>query len=230
MRRVRWQIRGAIQVSPRCSAFAWDTLKQGQRDFIIESQLMQDPDPNATNGSTDPNNPIPPSVARYQTHLTLVDDQKILLPNETVKIMYDSFNDRDQRGRRAIQRPGLATRPSRRSRPARRQGLVLVSDEEGREQLGLARAPFMNPYERIVVYPDHEHGRAAQSIADPKAAIPTDLDPTKANLSTAYTYKGATVHHRREEENTPVNVANAISQMNKGLMPGGVTSAAFAER
>jgi hypothetical protein len=83
---------------PQVFGIRVDQLPQAERAFIIESELMQDPDPNATGTGNIPStgplpaNPIPPSVARYQTHLTVVDDQKTARPNETVKIWADIAN------------------------------------------------------------------------------------------------------------------------------------------
>ena len=63
-----------------------DAALQGLRDFVIDSQLMQDFD--------DPSQPThnPNGVARYQTHLTLVDDQKAPMADDAVKLWADQPN------------------------------------------------------------------------------------------------------------------------------------------
>lgn len=63
--------------------------------------------------------------------------------------------------------------------------LVIVSDATNLNTSALrVWASFMDPFERIVVYPDHEwHGRAAQSNANAN-----QFDPAKPNLDTVYTY------------------------------------------
>jgi hypothetical protein len=86
-------------------------------------------------------------------------------------------------------------------------------------------APFMDPFERIMVYPDHEwHGRVAQSNVND-----AQPDPGKPNLNTAYKYDGTTLFTSDEKsQGTPTNVANAVGQMRSGLNPGGNSAASFA--
>ena len=82
------QPNSAFTVTPQVFGIKVDqSLFQSLRDFVIESQMMQDPDEHAPGGDpSDPAHPVPPSRARYQTHLTIVDDQKAPQPNEPVKI------------------------------------------------------------------------------------------------------------------------------------------------
>jgi hypothetical protein len=86
-------------------------------------------------------------------------------------------------------------------------------------------ASFMDPFERIVIYPDHEwHGRAAQSNANANQS-----DPAKPNLNTVYKYDGVSLFSQDEQnQGMPGNVANAVSQMNAGLKPGGNQPAVLA--
>jgi hypothetical protein len=74
---VRYPNYANAPLPPQLFGVRVDELPQTLRSFVIESQLMQDPqDPNenpAARGRTDTDNPIPPSVARYQTHLTVLD-------------------------------------------------------------------------------------------------------------------------------------------------------------
>ena len=58
---------------------------QDLRSFIIESQLMQDFDEPA-DGQSDP-----PTFARYQTHVSLVDENNAAIPNVSVKIWPDQL-------------------------------------------------------------------------------------------------------------------------------------------
>jgi hypothetical protein len=220
---------------PQVFGIRVDQLPQAERAFIIESELMQDPDPNATgtgnipsNGPL-PSNPIPPSVARYQTHLTVVDDQKTPRPNETVKIWADIANTAITIGRQQY-----TIGPDDAAYATVTTGVdgcvVIVSDAPNVNTSALrVWASFMDPFERILVYPDHEwHGRASTSYAD-SSADPNRPDPSKPNLSTAYRYDGTQLFSDDEKnQGAPTNVANAVAQMNAGLKPGGNSSASIA--
>jgi hypothetical protein len=220
---------------PQVFGIRVDQLPQAERAFIIESQLLQDPDPSATgtgnipaNGPL-PANPIPPSVARYQTHLTVVDDQKTPRPNETVKIWADVANTVITVGGQQY-----AVGPDDAAYATVTTGIdgcvVIVSDAPNINTSALrVWASFMDPFERILVYPDHEwHGRVASSYAD-ASADPNRPDPTKPNLSTAYRYNGTQLFSDDEKsQNAPTNVANAVAQMNAGLKPGGNSTASMA--
>jgi hypothetical protein len=218
-----------VYPDPQAFGIRVDALPQAERDFIIESQLMQDPDETTTGGSTNPNNPIPPSKARYQTHLTVVDDQKNPQPNEPIKIWADVPNT-------AITVDGkqFTIGPNDAAYATTQTGIdgsvVIISDAKDMNASALrVWAGFMNPYERIVVYPDHEwHGRASQSNAD-AGADPNKPDPSKPNLTVTHNYKGTQLFTQDEKsQGTPTNVANAIGQMNKGLALGGSSPASVA--
>ena len=62
--------------NPRVFGVRVDDAVQGLRDFIIESALMQDFD-----DASKPN-----GMARYQTHLTVIDNNKAPLANEPVRL------------------------------------------------------------------------------------------------------------------------------------------------
>jgi len=218
---------------PQVFGMRVDQLPQAESAFVIESQLLQDPDPSGTgnipaNGPL-PANPIPPSVARYQTHLTVVDDQKNPLPNTTVKIWADVADTViTVDGQQYTVGPDDAAYAT--ATTGHDGCVVIVSDAVNINASALrVWASFMNPFERIIVYPDHEwHGRAASSDAD-ASADPNRPDPTKPNLSTAYRYDGTQLFSDAEKsQGAPTNVANAVSQMNSGLKPGGSSSAALA--
>src|SRR5262249_55947317 len=188
-------------------------------------------DENATgSGSTaDPNNPIPPSVARYQTHLTVVDDQKNPLPKTAVKIWADIANTVI-----TVDGTQYTIGPDDAAYASVITGvdgsLVIVSDAKDVNASALrVWASFMDPFERIVVYPDHEwHGRATTSYSDANAD-PSKPDPSKPNLNTVYNYQGTQLFSDDEKsQGVPTNIANAVGQMNTGLNPGGTTPAAVA--
>ncbi|MGE0274447.1 MAG: tectonin domain-containing protein [Nitrospiraceae bacterium] len=204
-----------------------DELPQALRDFIIESQLMQDPDPSAQGGSTDPNNPIPPSVARYQTHLTVVDDRKSPRPHEPVKIWADTPSTViTVDGRPFIIGPGDAEFAS--VTTGVDGSLVIVSNAADLFASPLrVWASFMDPYERIVVNPDQEfHARVTTAHANAG-----DDDPDKVNLQTAHNYNGASLFTDQEKsQGQPQNCADAVAQMNKGVgLSGGASRATFAK-
>jgi hypothetical protein len=216
---------------PQLFGMRVDELPQALRSFVIESQLMQDPqDPGenpAARGSTDPDNPIPPSVARYQTHLTVLDgssgDPNTFgpKPNEPVKIWSD--------------KPGTtitidtATGPQKftvgpgdNEYAAVATGsdgtLVIVSDATDMFASPLrVWASFMDPYERIVVNPDQEfHARVTTAHADA-----SNDDPDKVNLATARNYNSDPLFTQDEQnQGQPQNCADAVGQMNKGVAFG----------
>jgi hypothetical protein len=222
---------------PQIFGIRVDALAQDERDFIIESQLMQDPqDPGGTGGSTitaPDGNVIPNSVARYQTHLTVVDDKKHPQPNEPVKIWADVAGTVI-----TVDGAQYTIGPDDAAFASVKTGvdgsLVIMSDATDINTSALrVWAGFMDPFERIVVYPDHEwHGRAGQSNANGTVA-----DPNKPNLNTAYSYKPDPNNASapkplftsdEKTQGTPTNVANAVRQMNTGLNPGGNSAASVA--
>jgi hypothetical protein len=212
---------------PQIFALRVDQLPQAERDFIIESQLMQDPDSTVTGSkATAPDgNVIPPSVARYQTNLTVVDDDKNPLANEPVKIWADVDGTVI-----TVNNTQYTIGPADNAYATVKTGIdgsmVITSDAKNTNASALrVWASFMNPFERIVVYPDHEwHGRSTQVNADDTVA-----DPGKPNLNTVYKYDGTTLFDDSDrQQGTPTNVANAVGQMNTGLNPGGNSAASMA--
>lgn len=209
-----------------------DELPQALRDFIIESQMMQDPDPSAPGGDArDPTNPVPPSRARYQTHLTIVDDGKHPIIHEAIKIWAEQPM--------TIQVDGVAydIGPGDAQYAALKTGsdgsLVITSGytrADGSDTPDMYApalrvwASFMDPYERVVVNPDHEfHQRAATAHSNA-----SDDDPNKVNLVTCKSYAGrggskpaALFTNDEVSAGQPANCANAIGQMRSGVGFGG---------
>lgn len=207
-----------------------DDLVQATRDFIIESQLMQDPDETASNGSADLNDPIPPSVARYQTHISVVDDQKTPRANEPIKIWADlpgTLITID--GQQYTIGPGDDDYAQ--TQTGADGTVVVMSDADDINNPALrAWAGFMDPYERVLVYTDHEwHGRMMASYDDPNANAYRP-DPTRPNLSTAHDYNGVQSQLFTETEKKsgfPGQVASAIAQMKAGVDPSSPGGAAL---
>ena len=151
-----------------------DDLLQAERDFIVESDLMQDFDEDTPGQLT--------TTARYQTHVTVVDANKAPRPFQAIKVWADVST--------ALLIDGKpytvdATTPASVQTDAT-GSLTIVSDATDLSTGALSLwAGFMDPYERIVVYPDREfHNRLAtthyESTANP--------DPTRINLATAAPY------------------------------------------
>ena len=201
-----------------------DEVVQGLRDFIIESQLMQDPDETATNGKKEQN--IPPSKARYQTHLTIVDDLKAPRPHEAVKIWADQPNTTI-----IIDGQTYTIGSDDSAFAAAKTGadgtLVIVSDASNvNTSLLRVWAAFMDPYERILVFPDHEfHDRVSNSYASSSSTSDNlYTDPDHPNLSSVGNYSGTSLFTQDEKNaNQPQQVANSVQQMRQGVDPGGST-------
>jgi hypothetical protein len=191
-----------------------DALPQALRDFVIESQMMQDPDQNASGG--DPSNSVPPSIARYQTHLTVVDDLRKPQIHEPVKIWCDTANTKI-----TVDSQSFTVGPGDSSFAAVMTGadgsLVITIDATDYFAPTLrVWAGFMDPHERIVINADAEfHQRVMTAHANAN-----DDDPDRVNLQTASNYSGQplfTDDEKRQDPSAPMNVANSIQRMNTGL-------------
>ncbi len=202
-----------------------DEAVQELRDFVVDSQLMQDFD--------DPSQPTHNAngVARYQTQLTLVDDTKAPLANTAVKLWADVANTTV-----LINGQSYTLGPDDDQYAAVKTGtdgtLVIASgstqadgsDKADPSAVPLrAWAPFMDPYERMLVYRDREfHNRVASAHATDAGQAGAD-DPTRANLQTAQTYgdlknqgKGTSnplFTDQEKQDKQPQNVASAIQRM-----------------
>ncbi len=173
---------------PQVFGIRVDEAVQGLRDFVVESQLMQDFDPAPADRG---------GLARYQTHLTLLDDTRAPLPNTPVKVWADAPTALLLNGQLHQVGPGDAECAVTQSGP---DGVVtLVSGAVapgGADRPNVSAvplrvwAPFMDPYERMVVFPDREfHNRLATAHAT-TTGDPAYDDPDRINLQTATNYAG----------------------------------------
>jgi outer membrane protein assembly factor BamB len=214
-----------------------DRATQALRDFIIESQLMQDfDDPPQPQTNADP-----PTFARYQTHLTVVDQHKAPRPFEAVKVWADQPTvicidggapvtvgpgDDDF----AVAQTGA-------------DGSVTITtghvNNDGSDDTNLFATPlrawagFMDQYERVVIYPDREfHNRVAtaQAVTDPTK--PNYDNPDVVNLQTAQNYSGTALFTTDEQkQQQPQNIANAVQAMTEAVgVGGGGSSRSLAAR
>lgn len=163
------------------------------RDFVIESQLLQDFDPGHQ------------AVARYQTHITIVDGAQSPQPFTSVKVWADAPL--------AVQIDGTPYTVGPNT-PAATQvdatgALTIISDATDLFATPLRIwAAFMDPFERIVIYPDREfHGRMPAMTADP-----TNDDPTMINLATGKNYGGTTVFPNQQQAEAVATVVSTTCQ------------------
>lgn len=172
------------------------------RDFIVESQMMQDYGLNAT------------PVARYQTHVTIVDDNKAARPLVDVKLWADATLDVIVGGQPYTIGPDapLATQVDGSG------ALTILSDATDLFAAPLRLwAAFMDPNERIVIYPDQEfHARLPNMTADP-----ANDDPDTINLATGTNYDNIKVF---TDQNQAAMVAGAVSNASSSLGLGGNSS------
>jgi outer membrane protein assembly factor BamB len=161
------------------------------RDFVIESQMMQDYDPGAA------------AVARYQIHITIVDDQKTPQPYTGVKIWADDPITLLVDGQSFDIGPNtpVATQVD----AAGSLSLAANTSDIFATPLRLLAA-FMDPSERIVIYPDREfHTRLPAMVADPN-----NDDPTTINLATGTNYAGTTVFSDQKQAQSTAQAVTAV--------------------
>ncbi len=151
-----------------------DELIQVERAFVIESQLLQDFDP-APDGQAH-------AVARYQTHVSVVDDNRAPLARQAIKVWAEAPETKV-----TIDGQPYTISPDA---PAQVEtdgagSLTIVSDAGDLTAAPLRLwAAFMDPHERVPVYPDSEfHARLADTHADAQSDA-----PHRINLATAKPY------------------------------------------
>lgn len=152
-----------------------DNALPADRYFIVESELMQDFD-EPTAGQL-------AATARYQTHVTVVDALKSPRPFQSIKVWADAAITVLIDG---VSHAIDATTPASVQSDAA-GSLTIVSNAGDLSTTALKLwAGFMNPHERILIYPDREfHNRLSTTHANPASTSP---DPTRINLATATTY------------------------------------------
>jgi hypothetical protein len=202
-------------------AIRMNAALQAQRDFIIESELLQDFDDPAGGPGTGPAVP----VARYQTHVSIVDDTGNARPFTPVKIWSDAPTTIQING--ASFKIGPSTPAVTDSGFA--GSLAIVSDATALSTTPLRFwAPFMDPLERIITFPDQLFHRrmATSTIADN-----TDDDPDKINLATARTYQGSKLFDKLDDATTAAHVIQGLT-LSSGLdkSPGPMLSSALLGR
>jgi hypothetical protein len=207
---------------------------QALRDFIIESQLMQDfDDPPQPQANADP-----PTFARYQTHLTVVDEHKAPRPFEAVKVWADQPAVISISGGAPVT-VGPGDDDFAVTQTGADGSLTITTghvNNDGRDDTDMFATPlrvwagFMDQYERVIIYPDREfHNRvaAAQAVTDP--AKPGYDNPDVVNLQTAQNYSGTALFTAGEQkQQQPRNIANAVQAMTKAVGVGGGSSGGLA--
>lgn len=189
-----------------------DALPQALRDFIIESELMQD-----YNDPAVPNEP-PPATARYQTHVTVVDDSKAPRPREAIKLWADKPDTQITVGTQAFTvGPGAGDYAAVQTDVEGKISIYSNATDVFATTLRVW-ANFMDPYERMVIYPDQEfHARVTTAHANA-----ADDDPDKVNLDTAANYGGAPLFNSHDKsQGQPANVAHMLHTMSNGIGLGG---------
>ena len=188
-------------------ALRMDAAAAAAHDVIAESQLLQDYDEPAGGKLT--------AVARYQTHLTVVDDTGAPRPLTALRVWADAPVTVQVDGRPfpiGPQTPAAV-------QTAADGSLSIVSDAGDLAATPLrVWASFMDPAERIVVYPDAEfHLRLAAAVAQPG-----DDDPTRVNLSTAKSYAGTALFSNQAQAQQMAQVVGQLAGA-AGLGGGGGT-------
>ena len=222
-----------------------DELVQDERDFIIEAELMQDFDATSPNSFKDPTNPtsgiIPPSYMRYKAHVTVVDGDKQARPNEPVKVWCDVPNtavtingdaytigpDDDAYALAQTDVDGvLVLSVGNHSKDS--SGNMTDAPDINAQEFRVW-APFMDPYERIVVFLDQEwHGRMTNATNDYNDNG-KNPDPDKPNLSTVRNLQGEPLFDDDDKaDDAPQKIANSIQQMKQSTNVGQGGSASLA--
>jgi hypothetical protein len=202
-----------------------DQALQDERSFIIESQLMQDyhSDDEATNSNGN---------ARYQTHVTIVDDNNVPMSNASVKLWAEEDGtvvsvDGGDAVTIGPDTPTLFTTDNSGSFTVISGGFV--SDGSDATDMFTATlqvwAAFMDPSERIVITPDAEfHGRVATTTASGQTDA-SQADPTGIDLSSTQSYDGTPLFASDAANQSLANtVAGAVTQVTGAVGVGSVSA------
>jgi hypothetical protein len=210
---------------------------QDERAFIIESQMMQDYDEPADGTSN------PPTAARYQTHVSLVDSSNAALQNVSVKIWADEAVMLSIDGGDPVLVDPNASDPNQQFVAFQTDGTGSFTIHSGSYNTDGSDAPdftavplrlwagFMDVHERMVVVPDAEfHTRLSTTHAttqDPSVDHPNQIN--LQNVSDYPTYSngveqpGAPLFTADEQTNgTTQGAANSISNT-MGAIGGGAS-------
>jgi outer membrane protein assembly factor BamB len=192
---------GAAAGLGQALAIRADAAAAAAHAVIAESQLLQDFD----DPSGGPGAGAAVKVARYQTHLTVLDDLEQPRALETIKLWADEDT--------TVVVDGTTFKINATTAASVQTGadgtLVIVSDAADLFAPRLTLwAAFMDPAERLVIWPDQEfHARLAATVA-----VPTDDDPGQINLSTTSDYGGTRLFSDQQQQQAQ-NVAGGVRQL-----------------
>ena len=180
-----------------------DQALQAERSFIIESELMQDfasDDEVAGNG-----------VARYQTHITVVDGSNAPLSNTAIKIWSAGDETEILIDGTAFTVGGAA--PASFTLDATGScTLVSVADDLFSPTFTVW-APFMDPSECIVIQPDAAFHQRLAGVMASGSTDPSQTDPQQIDLSSAAGYDGTPLFSTSSDDQaTASQAAPAIGQ------------------
>jgi hypothetical protein len=180
-----------------------DQALQAERSFIIESELMQDfasDDEVAGNG-----------VARYQTHITIVDGNAAPLAGTSIKV-WSADDETEILIDSTAFTVGGATPASFTLDATGSCTLVSVADDLFSPTFTVW-APFMNPSECIVIQPDAAFHQRLSGVTASGNTDPTQTDPQQIDLSNAASYDGTPLFSTSsDDQSTATQAAPAISQ------------------
>ena len=180
-----------------------DQALQAERSFIIESELMQDfasDDEVAGNG-----------VARYQTHITIVDGSNAPLANTAIKI-WSADDETEILIDGTAFTVGGATPASFTLDATGSCTLVSVADDLFSPTFTVW-APFMDPSECIVIQPDAAFHQRLAGVTASGSTDPSQTDPQQIDLSNAASYDGTPLFSTSSDDQaTAAQAAPAISQ------------------
>ena len=190
-----------------------DRALQDERSFIIESELMQDfasDDEVAGNG-----------VARYQTHITIVDGNNAPLGNSALKV-WSADDEAEILIDGTPFTVGGAAPASFTLDATGSCTLVSVADDLSSPTFTLW-APFMDPNERIVIQPDAAFHQRLSGVIASGSTDPAQTAPQQIDLSNTASYDGAPLFSTSSDDQaTASQAAQAISQAmtSAGFGPG----------
>lgn len=180
-----------------------DQALQAERSFVIESELLQDfasDDEVAGNG-----------VARYQTHITILDGDNAPLAGSAIKI----WSPDDETDILIDGMPfsiGGATPANFTVDATGSCTLVSMADDLSSPTFTLW-APFMDPSECIVVQPDAAFHQRLSGVIASGNTDPAQTDPQQIDLSNAASYDSAPLFSTSSaDQSTAAQAAPAISQ------------------